>query len=236
MKRGTKYFFVLIFILLLVTTITLVFWGVNQAKLIEEKSKNIETLKDIQKINDKVSGSKDSIIKLDERMLADCYKNLTKANSGSSKTNGFMFGDKQISVEELLKITNDALKENIALKKDMRIKDFKLKTIKEDFGLSYKDTTNKIVLESNPKSLLDRSIKLTKQVGKLNNQIDSLQDALDLNRTILNLIQRNYHIPYTLKGNTITIQRNKLDSLLDIYPLIKKSIKYKKGKVSVSFF
>jgi hypothetical protein len=238
MKTGTKYFFAFIFIFLFCAVVVLSVFCINEIKIIVEKYKNIATFKDIQKANDKLSASKDSLIKLNDRMLADCdanIKNLTKANTGASKVTGFTFGDKHISVEELLKITNNALKENISLKKDIEAKDFKLKVIKDKFGLSYKDTTNKIVLEDNPKSLLNRTSTLNNQVGKLNNQIDSLRSELGLNKTILSLIQRNYNIPYTIKGNTITIQNNKLDSLLDVYPLIKKRIKYKNGKVWVTF-
>jgi hypothetical protein len=235
MKDIVKGIFVGLFICLLAFLILLGYVAFDRKKQIESKQANIAKLDSLLYLNNKLLKSKDSIIFLEDKRIDACnlnVKNLTSTTiQENQKVTGFTFGDKHISIEELLKITNSALKENISLKKDIELKDFKLKVIKDKFGLSYKDTTNKIVLEDNPKSLLNKTSTLNNQVGKMSNQIDSLKDELSLNKTILSLIQRNYHIPYTIKGNTITIQTNKLDSLLDVYPLIKKRIKYKNGKV-----
>lgn len=237
MKDVAKGIFVGFFFCLLAFVILLGYVAVDRKKQIETKQANISKLDSLLSLNDNILKNKDSIIFLKDKMIDACnrnVKNLTSSTAENQKITGFTFGDKHISVEELLKITNSTLKENIALKKEIQSKDFKLKVIKDKFGLAYKDTTDKIVLENNPKSLLNKTSSLNTQVGKLSTQVDSLKDELSINKTILSLIQRNYNIPYTVKGNTITIQTNKLDSLLDVYPLIKKRIKYKNGKVWIS--
>ncbi|OKS84917.1 hypothetical protein [Mucilaginibacter polytrichastri] len=240
MKDIAKGVFVGLFLCLLAFVILLGFVALDRKKQIEEKQSNITRLDSILKLNDRILKNKDSIIILKDKMINACnsnVKNLTsKPTSESQRVTGFTFGDKNISVEELLKITNNTLKENITLKKDVELATFKLKVIKDKFGLSYKDTTNKIILEDNPKSLLNKTSTLNTQVGKLNNQIDSLKADLTLNKAILDLIQKNYNIPYTIKGGTITIHYNKLDTLTDIYPLIKKRIRIKNGKIWLNPF
>lgn len=232
MKKIGSYILIALFAVSICVVIFLTLYTANQTKAIESRDGNIATMKRLQKINDQVTLAKDSLLQLNEQLLKACnsqIQRIYKNKPDQSNVTGFSFGDKHISLEELLKITNSALKENQQLKRDMVVKDFKLKTMKEKFGLSFKDTTNRIILEDNPSSLLIR-------IDNLQNRNDSLKADLDLKKRILGLIDRNYHIPYSIKGGTITILDNRLDSLLDVYPLIKKRIRIKDGKVWLSAF
>ncbi|WDF54613.1 hypothetical protein [Mucilaginibacter sp. KACC 22063] len=225
------------FFCLLAFVILLGFVALDRKKQVEEKQANITRLENLIKLNDQILKNKDSIITLKDKMINACNSNVKSLMSKPNQAiTGFIFGDKHISVEELLKITNNTLKENITLKKQLELANFKLKVIKDKFGLFYKDTTDKIILEDNPKSLLNKSSTLNIQIGKLNNQIDSLKTDLAINKAILQLIQKNYNIPYTVKGETITIHYNKLDTLIDIYPLIKNRIRIKNGKIWLNRF
>lgn len=232
MKNTGSYIIVSLLAVLFCGVVLLTIHAVNQDKTLRDKDQTISTLKHLQTVNERVSSKKDSLLKLNDLMIQNCtgqVQHLLKSGTRNPTITGFSFGDKNVSVEELLKITNNALKENQLLKHDLFMKDFKLRTMKDKFGLSFKDTTNSITLEDNPSSLLTR-------IEKLQSRNDSLRRDLELKKRILDLIDRNYHIPYTVKGGTISIHENKIDSLLDVYPLIKKRIRIKDGKVWLSTF
>lgn len=109
-----------------------------------------------------------------------------------------------------------------------------ISALRKNFGISYNPAgNNKLVLAIDSNSIINEYTALIKTqnstISNLNKRVDTLLDK----EFILNFLQKRYHIPYTFDGKTITVHYNKLDTLLDVYPLIKDRIRMddKKGTI-----
>ena len=136
---------------------------------------------------------------------------------------GFSLGDKTISVTELLTTFNTIYKENETNKQILKI-------FHERFGVTY-SANDKIITTSYDSTSIINKFKLSEKSRiKTINDLERKNEELQINAAALRLIQKQYNIPYLLEGTTIRIPDNKIDTLIDVYPLIKNRIRYDKDK------
>ena len=201
----------------------------NVTSQIELKNGQIAQLEKIDKLNKKINADKDRIILLQEESIAAIQKRVDSLGKkrGNENIIGFNYGNKSISVEEFLTIFNSTYRENEENKATIA-------ALRKNFGVSYNPAgNNKLVLAIDSNSIINEyaaSIKAqNNSIISLNKRVDTLLEK----EFILNFLQRRYHIPYTFDGKTITMPYNKLDTLLEVYPLIKDRIRRddKKGTI-----
>jgi hypothetical protein len=227
MKAYSKF---LVFILIICAFSAAIFCFHNTQHLSSQlysKTKQLEKAEQINKYEKKINANNSEIIALHKSIVSRKdrqIQELTSNNQKQASSTGFTYGNKSISTEELLTIFNNTYKENehnkaviAAFKKHFGISS--TQPAGNSFGISVDSNS---VFKATELSHLNKIIKLTKQ-------IDSLEDKA----FILSFIQKRYQIPYKFDGKTISISYNKLDSLLDIYPLIKDKIRIddKRGKI-----
>ena len=224
MNKVISLLFFFVFVALIALSIIVIVENFNLRKEIYQKEKNISSQDSLIKINSKIIKLKDDIIYTNDQIINDRNRLIKELNKRKETPyTGFTFGNKSITLTELLKITNQTLKDNIVLRSDSVKSILQLKAIKEKFGIAYKETDDKkaYVLENSENSLLKKTKEKEIKINELENKISNMQIGLDF-------IKKRFGISYTDTGDKISIPYNKIDTLLWIYPLIKDKIKVDK--------
>lgn len=227
MRAYIKFILFLLIIFVLSLSIFCFNYTKHLSSQLLSKTKQLEKAEQINKYEKKINTNNAEIIQLQKEMISRKDRQIQDLTSNTQKHSspaGFTYGNKSISTEELLTIFNNTYKENEHNKAVIA-------AFKKHYGVSTSRSTGNsfnISIDSNSTFKTSEQANLDK-IKKLVKRIDSLEDK----EFILNFIQKRYRIPYKFDGKTISISYNKLDSLLDIYPLIKDRIRLddKKGKI-----
>jgi hypothetical protein len=230
MKKYSKALNFFFWIILIALGISCYSYTENLISLIKLKDKQIASLKEIDKVNEKLNADKDKIIRLKEESITTIQNRIDslERNNGHENVTGFIYDNKSISVEELLTMFTKIHREN-------EINKAIIAELKKKFGITYNYADNKLILAVDSSSMINKFNSITKEQNALlmtlNKRVDTLLDK----EFVLNTIQARYHIPYTFDGKTISFKYNKFDTLLDIYPLIKDRIIIddKKGTIRI---
>jgi len=211
----------ILFFLLLIMALTIVIL------FTERTERNFE----IEELNQKIISS-DSISKMKIEKLNSIIdrKNtlIDELNSNKEIVNGFRIGDKSISIEELLKIVNEAFTENNELRNKIKYDELIINHIEDSYGVKVvKDSLGRFYLKlKNDSTIKNYERNTTEKIDKLNTELEE-------KRFILEQLKKRYDLKYEVKteGNKIksTIYITKLDSALWLYPHYKHKIREDKN-------
>lgn len=212
-----KLIALILFILLTIMTLSIIVLFAERT----EKKYEIEELN--KKINSSDSISKIKIEKLNS-IIDRKNKLIDEINSNKEIINGFSIGDKSISIDELLKIVNEAFAENNELRNKVRNYELIINHIEDSYGIKVvKDSLGRFYLKLKNDSTIKNFEKNS------NDKLDKLSTELEEKRFILEQLKKRYGLKYEVKteGNKIksTIYTSKLDSALWLYPHYKHKFK-----------
>lgn len=139
----------------------------------------------------------------------------------------FYIDGKKVSQQEVIRIANKTLDENLKLRDSIQKLKFVIQTTKKNYGISYKVEKNGDTLyASRNATKIDTALAYLPQIKIQQKRIIQLSDSLEIYKWQAELVKENYGISYKIKreGNTLTSTRNsstKLDSALVLYKYYK---------------
>ena len=229
MKSYTRFIFFLALVFLILSSVLVYYYAKHISSQLQLKQSQIDKLKSIEILTNKININNNEIIKNQQRLIhrKELQIDILKQDNQKPEVAGFTYGDKSISTEELLTIFNNTFKENEQNKAIII-------AYKKNYGIGIKKSSGNVLsLDIDSSSIITRyKLSEQKKIDIIKKLIKS-NDSLENKSFILDVIQKRYNIPYKFDGKNISISYNKLDSLLDIYPLIKHKIKIneRNGKI-----
>jgi len=228
MTKVLKIFLTIIILGLVMLAIYIYMENINMYNQALIKEKQISQLIKINRVNSKIIKDQDSIGKMRDNTIRTLNMKLNVYNDFPSKVSysGFSLGDKNISTTELLSLFNKIYKENETNKLTLQI-------LKKQFGITYSFDAKSIVTSYDSTSVISKLKKSEKENNKTISDLQKSKIELEIKAKTLQFIQRKYNIQYQIEDNIIRIPENKIDTLLDVYPIIKNRIKYDRDKNKV---
>lgn len=228
MRKILDIFLVVMLMGLTMLSLYLYSERLNLESDISIKEGQILKLIKINRVNSGIISSQDSIASLKDSAIANLKMQLKILGKLPMQVNytGFSLGEKTISATELLTLFNKVYKENETNKQTLQI-------LNKQFGVTYSSDDRTITTSYDSTSVISKLEISEKEKIKTIRDLEKKNDELEIKAIALGLIQKRYNIPYILEGSTIRIPDNKIDTLIDVYPLIKNRIKYDKNKKQV---
>jgi hypothetical protein len=225
MRRLLDILLVVILLSLTMKSVSLYRKNLNLDGSIVLRENEISKLKKINVVNSKIIAAQDSITLIKDKTVANLKMEVRAISKLTTQVNhtGFSLGSKTISVTELLTMFNRIYKENETNKQILQI-------LNKRFGITYSSDDKIITTSYDSTSIINKYQLSEKQKIKIIRDLERKNEELETKAAALRLIQKQYNIPYLLEGNMIKIPDNRIDTLIDVYPLIKNRIKYDKER------